>query len=97
MATRPPRSPLIAVDTNVPLDLADRKEHVLDALDAVRRRLNPGRVLVTPTVFQELVFLADDSEAESDRDQAGWLAHRGPPSLRVTPLTGEKYQAGRTF
>ena len=70
MAARPPRSPLIAVDTNVPLDLADRKEHVLDALEAVRRRIKPGRVLVTPTVFQELVFLADDSEAESDRAQA---------------------------
>jgi hypothetical protein len=70
MATSPPRSPLIAVDTNVPLDLADRKEHVFDALDAVRRRLKPGRVLVTPTVFQELVFLADDSEIASDRDHA---------------------------
>ena len=46
MATRPPRNPLIAVDTNVPLDLADRKEHVLDALDVIRRRLKPGRVLV---------------------------------------------------
>ena len=26
MATRPPRSPVIAVDTDLPLDLADRKE-----------------------------------------------------------------------
>lgn len=70
MATRPPRSPLIAVDTNVPLDLADRKERVRDALDVIKRRLTPARVLVTPTVFQELVFLADHSDAESDRDQA---------------------------
>ena len=29
MATRPPRSPVIAVDTNLPLDLADRKESAL--------------------------------------------------------------------
>ena len=70
MATRPPRNPLIAVDTNVPLDLADRKEHALDALDVIRRRLKPGRVLVPPTVFQELVFLADSSEAGLDREQA---------------------------
>ena len=70
MATRPPKNPLVAVDTNVPLDLADRKENVLDALDVIRRRLKPGRVLVPPTVFQELVFLADGSEAESDREQA---------------------------
>jgi predicted nucleic acid-binding protein len=70
MATRLPRSPLIAVDTNVPLDLADRKEHVLDALEVVRRRLKPGRILITPTVFQELVFLAEEGDTAADRDQA---------------------------
>ena len=71
MARPPPlRSPLIAVDTNVPLDLADEKEHALDALDVVRRRLNPGRILVPPTVFQELVFLADEPVAAGDCKQA---------------------------
>jgi len=70
MATPLLRRPLIAVDTNVPLDLADEKEHALDALDVVRRRLKPGRILVTPTVFQELVFLAEESDAAGDRDQA---------------------------
>jgi len=70
MATPQLRSPLIAVDTNVPLDLADEKEHALDALDLIRRRLKPGRILVTPTVFQELVFLADESDAAVDRAQA---------------------------
>jgi predicted nucleic acid-binding protein len=70
MATPLLRSPLIAVDTNVPLDLADEKEHALDALDVVRRRLKPGRILVTPTVFQELVFLADESDAPVDCEQA---------------------------
>lgn len=70
MATPLLRSPLIAVDTNVPLDLADDKEHALDALEAVRRRLKPGRVLVTPTVFQELVFLADESDTAAEREQA---------------------------
>ena len=64
------RSPLIAVDTNVPLDLADDKEHALDALEVVRRRLKPGRILITPTAFQELVFLADEGECAADRDQA---------------------------
>lgn len=43
MATPPLRNPLIAVDTNVPLDLADRKEQVLDALAVIRRRLKLGR------------------------------------------------------
>jgi predicted nucleic acid-binding protein len=70
MATPLRRGPLIAVDTSVPLDLADEKEHALDALDVVRRRLKPGRVLVTPTVFQELVFLGGESDAAVDREQA---------------------------
>src|SRR5438874_1455461 len=70
MATSPPRSPIIAVDTNVPLDLADQKEHTLDALDVIWRRLKPGRILVTPTVFQELVYLAEDSGAEAECGQA---------------------------
>jgi len=65
-----PRSPLIAVDTNVPLDLADGKEHVLDALEVIRRRLKPSLILVTPTVFQELVFLASEVESEIERDHA---------------------------
>ena len=42
---------VILVDTNVPLDLADDKDHALDALEVVRRRLKPGRILVTPNGF----------------------------------------------
>jgi predicted nucleic acid-binding protein len=75
MARPPLRSPLIAVDTNVPLDLADDKEHAHDALDVVRRRLNPGRILVTPTVFQELVFLAEEPDGAIDRQQATRALH----------------------
>jgi predicted nucleic acid-binding protein len=70
MAISQPRSPLIAVDTNVILDLAEGKEHVLDALETIRRRLKPTRFLVTPTVFQELVYLASESEAQIERDHA---------------------------
>lgn len=71
---------LIAVDTNVPLDLADGKEDLLDALLVIRRRLKEGRLLLTPTAFQELVFLADHAESSADqrlatkalRGLAGW-------------------------
>jgi len=70
MATSPPRSPIIAVDTNIPLDLADQKEHALDAMDVIWRRLRPGRLLVTPTVFQELVYLAENSGTEAECNQA---------------------------
>ena len=70
MGTRPPRSPLIAIDTNIPLDLAEGREHLLDAFETIRRRLKPARILVPPTVFQELVFLADHGDGKADRDQA---------------------------
>jgi predicted nucleic acid-binding protein len=75
MAISRPRGPLIAVDTNVALDLAEGKEHVLDALEVIRRRLKPSRFLVTPTVFQELVFLATESNAEVQRDHAARAMH----------------------
>ena len=70
MATRLPKNPLVAVDTNVPLDLADGREHALDALEVIRRRIKPGRLLVTPTVFQELVYLAEKGDTPDGREQA---------------------------
>src|SRR5881227_3176910 len=70
MAKSLPRSPLVAVDTNIPLDLADSKEHVLDAMEIIQRRLAPARILVPPTVFQELVYLASEAETISERAQA---------------------------
>jgi predicted nucleic acid-binding protein len=90
MATRPPRSPLIAVDTNVPLELADCKEHALDALDVIGRRLKPARILVTPTVFQELVYLADGGATKAEREQAAralrGLAQWGLDLVNLVPV-----------
>ena len=75
MAMPNPRNLLIAVDTNVPLDLAVDKEHVLDALEVIRRRLKPSRILVTPTMFHELVYLASESETGPERDHAARAVH----------------------
>ncbi|MBI3850359.1 MAG: type II toxin-antitoxin system VapC family toxin [Verrucomicrobia bacterium] len=106
MATPPLRRPLIAVDTNVPLDLADRKEHILDALEVLRRRLKPGRMLVTPTVFQELVYLAEECDATTDADQAtrallglsGWgleLVNLVPVEHGIVERIADKFQDSR--
>jgi len=73
---------LLAVDTNVPLDLADGKEHVLDAITVIRRRLKSGRLLLTPTAFQELVYLADHAESAADRRLAAKALH-GLASWRI--------------
>src|SRR4051812_25639422 len=64
----PLKRPLLAVDTNIPLAIAGSKDFALDALQIVKDRLIPARIIVPPTAFQELVFGADHSETESERD-----------------------------
>ena len=49
----------LAVDTNVLLDLADEVDDVLDAASVIDDRLADGDKLVTPSVLEELAFLAD--------------------------------------
>jgi len=64
MGPQPHPNPLVAVDSNVPLDLADGNESVLDALNTIRGRLTNARFVVTPSVFQELAHVAlHDSSA----------------------------------
>ena len=67
MASPLKQHPLIAVDTNVPLDLAADSEPVLDALALIRKRLKPGRILLPPTVFQELVYIADQGDTAAGK------------------------------
>ena len=44
----------VAVDTNVLIEQADENENVLDALDAIRRKIKDAAFIVTPTVIEEL-------------------------------------------
>ena len=57
---------LIAADTNVLMDLADEVEPVWDAVEVLRRRVRGARLVVLPTVIQELRFIARDGETEDD-------------------------------
>ena len=43
---------LIAVDTNILMDLAAEVESVVDALQLVRRRIADARLIVVPTVIR---------------------------------------------
>lgn len=61
---------LVALDTNVLLDLARESEDVTDAMLTVRRRLRSAQLLMSPTVQEELaeeVLRADDF---TDRERA---------------------------
>ena len=55
---------LIAVDTNVLLDLALEVEAVKDALDTVRKRIPGVRLVVPPTVLHELAFTVKSGDTE---------------------------------
>ncbi len=48
---------LIAVDTNVLLDHANGDASVMDAVGTLRQRLKQSRLVVTPTVLEELFAL----------------------------------------
>ena len=49
----------LAVDTNVLLDIAEELDDVLDAADVVADRLPEAEQLATPSVLDELAYLAD--------------------------------------
>jgi predicted nucleic acid-binding protein len=68
MDTSPKANPLIAVDGNVVLDLADDNEDVLDAIATIRERLPTSRFVLTPSVFQELVHVATRDPAPARRE-----------------------------
>jgi rRNA-processing protein FCF1 len=71
---------VVAVDTNVLLDLARGDETVLDCIDTIRKRLSPVRFVVSPTVNQELAEIADNGDTAKERESA---------ALVLTKLVGE--------
>lgn len=64
------KSPLVAVDTNVLLDLALEVEACWDCVDAMKRRRVVPRLVVLPTVLQELAHLMDNGPSATARAAA---------------------------
>ena len=60
----------LAVDTNVLLDIADGVNDVLDAADVIAERLPEAEQLVTPSVLDELAYLADSGLTQEVRRSA---------------------------
>jgi rRNA-processing protein FCF1 len=67
MATR---STLVAVDTNFLLDLATPKDKAGDTVEIFRRRVPGVEFVVLPTVLDELDFIAEHGDTQSDRKLA---------------------------
>jgi predicted nucleic acid-binding protein len=61
----------LAVDSNVLLDIADGVDDVLDAADVIAERLPDAEQLVTPSVLDELAYLADSGLTPQVRRSAG--------------------------
>jgi len=62
---------LIAADTNVLMDLAASLEAVMDAIELVRTRVEGVRLVVLPTVVQELNYIAKHGAAQEEAQLAG--------------------------
>jgi predicted nucleic acid-binding protein len=60
----------LAADTNVLLDLAVGDEDVLDAIAAIDHKLPQAEWLVSPSVLDELAFLADSGDTLPLRQSA---------------------------
>jgi len=70
MDLRQSRRVLVAVDTNVLLDVAGAVEDVTDAVLVIQRRLFRPQFLMTPTVREELAEEALNSDNFHDRERA---------------------------
>jgi predicted nucleic acid-binding protein len=52
------KSPLVAIDTNFPLLLAEGNASALDALTILKERVRPAEIFIPPTVLGELNYHA---------------------------------------
>ena len=66
----PPRQLVAVADSNVPLDLAGGRDVVVDAVSEIRRRLRGRKLLIPPTVVDELAYLARFAEEADTRENA---------------------------
>lgn len=77
-----PVRPLIAVDSNVLMDLGAGSESVMDALETIRRRLSSVRIVIPPTAKLELMHIARESDTSDERN----LAKRGIFAARLAGI-----------
>lgn len=77
---------LIAVDTNVPLDLAVGVDDVTDALTVIRQRINASRLITPPTVNLELAFLSQFAEENAVRADARTALHSLASKWKIQPV-----------
>jgi predicted nucleic acid-binding protein len=87
---------LIAVDTNVLLDLAGKIDDVADAVLVIRRRVHKCQLVITPTVREELAHEAihgEDIDKMENARRAFQVARSR--NIRVVDLPGLQHDTAR--
>jgi rRNA-processing protein FCF1 len=65
-----PNPPLIAVDTNVLIDLAEGDEIVMDCFSTIHRKFLNAPIIIPPTVIGELADIATDGDTKAEKESA---------------------------
>jgi len=65
-----PNATVIALDTNVLIDLAANDETVLDCLSTISKKFKKAPIIVPPTVIGELADIAKNGDDEESRHLA---------------------------
>jgi rRNA-processing protein FCF1 len=81
-----PKPLLVAVDTNVLLDLAEGNELAWGAVETIRRRLKGAQIVVLPTVIQELAHLVESGAGAPERTLADRAAQRLVKDWKFVPV-----------
>lgn len=77
---------LVAVDTNIPLDLARRVADVIDALAVIEKRIADARLIAPPTVALELAYLSEFAEEDDLRTAAKIALRSLVPKWKIQPV-----------
>ena len=91
---------LVAVDTNVALDLADQCEAIVDSINTIREPIGAGALCVPPALVLELGHAAEFGETAAKRTAARQFLrqHRGRlqgPAAQRLLLALARVQSGR--
>jgi predicted nucleic acid-binding protein len=77
---------LVAVDTNVPLDLAQGVADVADAVGVIRERVAGARLIAPPTVALELAYLSEFADEDEVRAAAQTALRSLASKWRIQPV-----------
>lgn len=86
MENEPKKHPLVAFDTNVLMALAGEDDDAWQCMETLKARRPNPRLIVTPTVLQELVRFVGDVGSPDRRDHYSTVALSSLAQWGIQPL-----------